>query len=491
MAKPTNTTNTNVLDIDLKGYRQTLQNKGKPRILIEGLSNAFDTKSTVVVVTFSQKDGWADLVIKDNDPDGFANLRDAYTLFAASNRREDPEARGRFGQGEKELVAIAVDGGMLNLASTKGSVLFTKEGRSESSTRTPSGTVLDTRLKLNQAEAREFECLVRSIVVPADMVFTFNGEVIDRPEPVKTVRDTLPTVIWDAEGNLVDTRRQTGIEIFEADDEAWILELGIPVVQHDGRFHINVGQKVPLNSARDNVKPAYLRKLREIMLDATYDLLTSVDQKSAWVTEALTNSSDEAFDSVMYGIYGKDAVIFDPSNPEASKRALDQGRTVIAGRALTADSWKRVRDRGVFKPAGQVIETHIKTSPDGVPPIERGKWTPAMLSLEGYVHAVGRHLLGFKPTVTYNVEKLGGKQFGAAWGDRSIQFNLRWLGKRWPGEASQEQVDALLLHEFSHHTVDDHLSDDMTDEVCRLGAKLRSCPARLEDHRAQWPVTLT
>ena len=89
MAKPTNTTNTNVLDIDLKGYRQTLQNKGKPRILIEGLSNAFDTKSTVVVVTFSQKDGWADLVIKDNDPDGFANLRDAYTLFAASNRRED------------------------------------------------------------------------------------------------------------------------------------------------------------------------------------------------------------------------------------------------------------------------------------------------------------------------------------------------------------------------------------------------------------------
>ena len=36
----------------------------------------------------AQKDGWADPPHQGiDDPDGFANLRDAWTLFAASNRR--------------------------------------------------------------------------------------------------------------------------------------------------------------------------------------------------------------------------------------------------------------------------------------------------------------------------------------------------------------------------------------------------------------------
>ena len=87
-------------------------------------------------------------------------------------------------------------------------------------------------------------------------MFKFNYIVIERPTPVATIRETLPTVYWDSDGNIVDTRRQTNIELYEADvDSAWIYELGIPVVEHDGRFHINVGQKVPLNSARDQHHP--------------------------------------------------------------------------------------------------------------------------------------------------------------------------------------------------------------------------------------------
>lgn len=474
---------TQVLEIDIQGYRQSLQPKGKPRILVEGLSNAFDTHTDVVLVTFAQKDGWADLMIKDNDPDGFVNLKDAWTLFAASNRREDPEARGRFGQGEKELIAIAVDGGLLSITSTKGSVRFTKTGRVEEAAKTPHGTVLEARLKMNQAEAREFVTLMRAIIVPKGLVFRFNGEVIERAEPVKTVRETLDTVIWDAEGNMKDTRRATSIELFETDDVAYIYELGIPVVEHDGRFHINVGQKVPLNATRDNVKPAYLRKLREIMLNSTHELLTREDMTTPWVRAALPNSTPEALTSYRDTVHGKNAVIFDPSNPEATKRATDQGWQIIHGGTYNKEAWSRLKE--IVKPAGQVIQTHIQTSPDGIPPIPREQWTEGMHAVAGYVGEVGHYVLGYKPDVEFMPTNCGtgGKRYSASWSSGTVSFYLRHLGKGWPDGVDQETLDRLIIHEFTHATADDHFTDRFIHDIASIGASMRSCPTQLEQYR--------
>lgn len=479
-------TSTQVLDIDIKGYRQTLQNKGKPRILIEGLSNAFDTKSDVVIVTFSQESGWATLTVQDNDPDGFKSLKDAWTLFAASERREDPELRGRFGQGEKELIAIAVDGGMLEIVSTTGTVTFTKEGRKQAPTRIPLGTTLFVRLKLNQGEAAEFEGLVRDILVPDGVTFKFNDALIEHRKPVRTAREQLDTVIWDAEGNMRESRRVTEIELHEADDVAYIYELGIPVVEHDGRFHINVMQKVPLNANRDNVKPAYLKKLRRIMLDSTYDLLTADDSKSTWVKDVVASASNEAFDAVMVNTYGKDAVIRDNFNPEANKRATDDGRELVAGRSLDKDVWERMRERKTFLPAGQVFQTSVPTSPDGIPPIPYEQWTDAMRGVAAYVQALGEHALGFKPTVAFAPTTVGTgqKRSSASWGGRTMTFYLRNVGRNWPTTVDQESLDAIIIHELTHHTQEDHFTDGFIRDIASIGARLRSCPVRLHDYRA-------
>jgi hypothetical protein len=471
------------IEIDIKGFAQILRNKGIARIALEPISNAFDTEATEIKVSFTQEKGRAFLVVTDDDPNGFADLRDSYLLFAPSQRREDPTKRGRFGQGEKELIAVCFDGGHVTVESTTGTITFSQVGRTKSNTKTETGTRLSAGFKCNKTQAAEFKSLVRSLIVPDGVKLIFNGEIIERPTPVKVVRETLPTKIVDEEGNLSDTRRQTDIELYEpaADEHATIYELGVPVVVHDGRWHVNVMQKVPLNTARDNVMPSYLRKLREIMLNETHDLLTSVDMKSAWVTEALPGAHEEALRNVVVSIHGKDAVIYDPSSPEASLRAVEQGRTVIKGRQFTADTWSRIREHSIFKPAGQVIQVGVPTSPDGEPPIPREDWTPDMENMERYVHELGEHLLGFKPTVRFhnvNVNALGG-HIRAWWGSGEITFNLRHLGKKWPGTADQEKVDALVLHEFTHNWEDNHFSDSFNDHLARLGAKLRSCKAVL------------
>jgi len=49
---------------------------------------------------------------------------------------------------------------------------------------------------------------------------------------------------------------------------AHLYELGIPVVETDIRWHISVGQKIPLNTSRDNVTPAYFRMISTAVAEA-------------------------------------------------------------------------------------------------------------------------------------------------------------------------------------------------------------------------------
>ena len=477
-----------VLDIDMKGYRQTLDNKGKPRILLEGPANAFDADASVVIVDFSQENGWAELTVVDNDPDGFTDLRDAFTLFAASKRREDVKKRGRFGQGEKELIALCTDGGTLTVTSTKGYVAFHQNGREEGDdNKTQAGTELSCRLKFNQKQAAEYLKLVGYIIPPEDVVFKLNGIVITRPTPVRVANDTLDTVYWDEEGVMHDTARKTEVEIFTPGpgEKPHIFELGMPVVEHPGKFHINVQQKVPLNSARDNVRPSYLRKLNEVVFNATFDLLTEEDQQKGWVKDALPAANPEALRSHWDTVWGEDAVTFDPSNPEANKRALEEGRRLVYGRSYGKDTWDRLKSNGIAKPSGQEIEVFVPTSLDGLDPITPDEWSREMENLAAYVRAVGEYLLDFHPKVAFYNEVINGPAARAMWGMRQITFNLRWLGKNWPGTASQQDIDELLIHEFAHHYEDDHLTDSYNRWTCKLGAKLRDCPHRIEEYRTQ------
>ena len=62
-----------------------------------------------------------------------------------------------------------------------------------------------------------------------------------------------------------------------------MFELGIPVVETEDRFHVDIQQKVPLNRDRDNVTPGYLRDVRTAVLNATAHMLDGDDCHSAIV----------------------------------------------------------------------------------------------------------------------------------------------------------------------------------------------------------------
>jgi hypothetical protein len=471
-------------DVSKKGLAKLLQRKGRAFAILELIQNGWDEETRVLEVKLAPAGrGKATLTVTDDNPEGFKFIEHAYTLFAESTKKADPTKRGRFNLGEKLFLAICDEA---VIYTTKGTVTFNDDGRSVNTRRKrPSGTEITATVNLTLEEQSEVERLVHTLRPPAHVKTIYNGWTVHTPAPIRTFEATLPTEQADEEGILRPSRRKTTVELFELleNETPHIYEMGIPVCEHDGKFHVNVMQKVPLNFNRDNVTPAYLRQLRENVLNNTFDLLTQEDAHKPWVAEALPNATDDAFKKVITERFGEKVAIFDPSCPEANARAQVAGYTVIHGRQLPPGSFARMREAGIAQPTGsyQELRGDIPTGPEGTKPLERSKWTPGMERIAKYATDLAQELIQVSPSIDFYVMPVGagwragfGKDsfMGLPLG-KNLIFNVTALGHAWFNDPDPVEVDRLLIHEFAHNVEENHLDDNFHRECCRLGAKLR------------------
>lgn len=472
--------------VDKEGLAQTLERKGKEFVVLELVQNVWDepgaTRCEITLETIAGRRGFARLVVTDDAPDGFTNLADAWTLFAPSKKKGVAELRGRFNVGEKLVLALCESA---TIVSTRGGVRFDGEGRHSIREKTESGSVFDAVIRFKVDDIAATKAAIATLIPPDNVTTIYNGEVVVQRASKHVFTGTLGTEIADDEGYLKPTRRKCTITVYEplAGETPTLYEMGIPVVETGDRWHVDVGQKVPLNTDRDNVKPAWLRELRTIVTNEMYTALTPADAPSTFVREALSDPRIEpaAVTRIMDLQWGEKRVRFDPSDPEANKRAMAAGYTVIPGGAYNRDQWSNIKthDAEATKPAGQVTPGHsIDTyGPDGTPPTPKDKWTPTMDRLAQYSQDLCEELLGFRCAVEYITDVT--VPMDASWGGRTLTFNIGRLGRRWVDEPNQQKVDELLIHEFSHHSVHDHLSDAYHGECCRLGAKMRHVQSAL------------
>ena len=81
--------------VDRAGLSKLLTDRGHHRLVYELVANAWDESSTRVDVTLEMMGAQrARLVVVDDDnPAGFRQLTNAYTLFAESEKKADPVKR--------------------------------------------------------------------------------------------------------------------------------------------------------------------------------------------------------------------------------------------------------------------------------------------------------------------------------------------------------------------------------------------------------------
>ncbi|CAE7860169.1 unnamed protein product [Symbiodinium microadriaticum] len=455
--------------------------------------NVMDTDATKCVITIEKLPNkpQARLICED-DGHGFHDLTHAWTMFAPSEKKGDPTKAGRFNVGEKMVLSFCREA---SIATTTGTVVFDGGGRKNYPRRKrDNGTVFEAVIDCTQERYEQFIEYMQRILVHPDrnITLTVNGEQIGVRVPIHTFECTLPTEIGD---DLRPSQRKCEVQVFEPlpDETPSLYELGIPVVETADKWHINVMQKVPLNVDRDNVTPSYLRKVRVAVINEMHEKLTEDDTTEAWVNEATSdeNCSDDAAETFRVKRYGKKSLAFDPSDPEANKRATAAGYTVIPSRGLTKGQRDNLKRAGTLSTSGYAFPTPkpYSDNPDA-PPVKVLEWdklTDGMKKVYEYVCAVGVKLTDLSQVRFVHTTN----HFAACCGpDGVLDFNVFRLGRKWfDGDDDNFwiKVDRLMIHELAHVKEPDHLSDEFHEECCRLGAKLVTLalnePELLRKHR--------
>lgn len=92
-----------------------------------------------------------------------------------------------------------------------------------------------------------------------------------------------------------------------------------------------------------------------------------------------------------------------------------------------------------------------------------------MLRLEKYSKFVANEILGFDINVRIT---RAGNNFLAAYGNKTLTFNLNCLGNAFFDKPISVEHNSLLIHEFAHEYESNHLSDKYYSSLCEIGAKL-------------------
>lgn len=468
-----------MFDVDAKGLAKILERRGKKFVLLELIQNALDEHGVTRVdvwVQPSDKSGYHWVTVTDDSPDGFKDLRHAYTLFAESAKKANAEQRGRWNLGEKLVIAMCRQA---TIETTTGTITFQNGEREVNKRRrTTRGSTFRGECRMTRDESFEAVEAAFSVLVPAGIVLHVNGIEMNAREPLDSKVATLQTEVSDADGFLRKTRRKTAVSIYPCrnGEEAMLYEMGIPVVPIDCRWNVDIAQKIPLNSDRDNVTPAYLREVLTIVVNLMHGELTTDDAASPWVGEALASSGieSEAVFSIMDRKHGENRVAFDPSDPEGSKIAVTKGYEVIHGGSYTKDQWDNIRRADAVLPAGKVTPSPKPFTNDGYSLKYIETWTAEHHAFADYAKAMANEILGARIEVAFTDDARW--KFAAAYGPGSLTVSVRNNPRLWfkPDGLRSDLVgvDALLIHEFAHHRVRDHLSSDFHEECCRLGARL-------------------
>ena len=471
----------NWFTVDKQGLAKILERKGKEFAIFELISNAWDEPGVTQVKVALKHLGrdQARLVVEDDAPEGFGDLTHAFTLFAASAKKANPEQRGRFNLGEKLVLAVSDE---VTILTTRGGIRFDRKGRHSLRTCLPVGSRVDCRLRLTAQEFDRIEDQAGKLISPANIRTIFNGTDLRPRVPLKEFSATLATESADADGYLRRVSRQTSIRLHAVlpGETAMVYEMGVPVVETGDKWHCDIAQKVPLTLDRENVQPVFLRQLRVAVFNQMHGHLAAEDMNSEWSGTAIASPdcAADAAQSYVRHRFGEKRVSFDPSDPEANKLAVSQGYTVVHGGMMSSAAWKNAKSAGAILPAGQVTPGPKVWNGEGDPNaavfrdwIPEDKWTDGMRQVATFARKVADKVLRRQITVKFcaTPHHLGGASYGPC---GELTFNKFRLGANWFERGITEDVVRLIIHEFGHQYSLDHLSAEYHAALCRIGAKL-------------------
>lgn len=474
-----------------EGFRQVherlVERRGFGILGHELYQNVRDTSATECIFRIVKVPGKPRVMIEceDNGP-GFKDLTHAWTMYAPSEKKDDPTLAGRFNMGEKVVLSFAHEA---MVHTTSGMVLFDAKGRHEHPRRKrPMGTLFQAHLACNQERYEQLLSGLRQIIVKQGLLLVVNDVEIPHRESFHVFESLLKTEIGET---LRPTIRRTAVEVYSTleDEVPTLFELGIPVVETGDKWHVSICQKVPLNSERDNVTPAYLRSVRVAVYNELHASTTAADTESSWVNEATSDDecTDDAVETFRVKKYGEKSVASDPGNSEADAEAVAHNYVLIPSRGLTGGQRKNLYRAGTLRSSTKEFPTAGKGAysddPNAIPVkvYDDNELSEGMRKIRQYTQGLASRLLGKEIQVRFvHCDRFVGKPWTACYGRGHLSgtarfdYNVFKIGRKWFDQGATESVDSLILHELGHDFESNHLCEEYYHGLTKLGARLKA-----------------
>ena len=445
-------------EVSRQGLRELQAGKPKHHIARELISNAFDEAAKEVRFSASWDRGMATIEVEDDSPEGFRDLKDAFTLFAPTYKRAEPEKRGRFNIGEKQVLAVCEHA---SISTTKGSLLFGKKGRASSTARREVGSQVTVFVKMTKAEFEEILAAVKNYLVPEGIEFFVNGEKVLRRDPYKVIEASLPTEVQ--EGNVLKrTQRKTKIHILKTDGKAKLHEMGIPVTEIDCQFDVDIQQKVPLSVDRETVAQSYVSAVFAEVLNVTFGALESERSSDVWIREATSNKriSTEAVRTVIERRYGDKVVVANPLDRNSIDDAIASGYRVVYGQEMSRQEWGNIRRAETMPSSTELFGSGTAASE----PVEESEGMRKMAEL---TKKIASRCLEIDVQVRF--AKWDG--VAAQFGEKVLTFNVKVLGNGFFTPPVSERTLDLIVHELGHHA-GHHTEKGYHEAITRMAGEL-------------------
>jgi len=470
----------NWFEVSTEGFRAIQLGKPKWYAVREILQNAFDEKITEcrLQTTHDSVRGKATFTVEDDNPEGFKDLQDAFTLYRDCYKRPDPTKRGRNNIGEKQAIAIC---DYAEIESTTGTWVFDDRGRHKKLHKRDSGSKVTLVIDMTKADFEDTLKFVRLLIVPKEIKFTYtvvyvhdpernHALVCEHKEPDRTFETTLLTE-YLKEDRMVRTTRKTKVELYKPTERAYLFEIGIPVCPIDCEFSINVSQRVPMSIDRDTVSQSYLQDLYAEVLRQTYTELPKDKAADTWVNIALADDrlkdkddpvAREAVKTIVKDRYGDKVCSASPGDPRSVDDAICKDFNVVHGRELPSDVWDTFRKHEAIPSSTRLFGRGVAEYCKPIQPNED------MNNIAIMAQHIAQETLGIWP----DVEFVESDATDAAWyGGRKLTFNVEQLGAGWFAPPLTKEHIALIIHELAHEGGEHH-TEGYYKTLASIGAHL-------------------
>ena len=370
-----------------------------------------------------------------------------------------------------------------SIITTTGSVYFdSKNGRYPGRKKLERGSKVYVVIKMTKDQY--FECInyCNSILIPENIKFSVwhesGGVEKNYRKPHVSFVTKLPTELMDGE-SMRKTSRETVVDVhvIEAGDTAYIYEMGIPVVEIDCAYNVNVQQKIPLNMDRDNVDPKYLKEIYAEVLNHTFEEIKSEQSSDLWVRSAGQSEriDKEAVKDIFVKRYGK-AVIANPFDKKSIDRAITEGYRVIHSSELSGIELDIARAFGAIRTSSEEFPVTVTTSTTVKP-------TEDMQKVANFCKLVyNEFVVKDKSKAELRVEFIESDATCGADFEREeprLRFNLTNCPKdffdlfKWKPNwlVMKKELLDLIIHELAHE-YGTHYEKPYLDGITRIGAEL-------------------